>query len=740
MRAGASAFEHSASLGSVIESTERQIQNLREALHALARRQRSFEAGGEGERRAAERLQQVLLDFGTQAWFLLVDRRWPGTRRANLDLILVGPPGVVLIDAKSWAEPSIRGGSLYRGQENVDDEVDKSRRSADAVAEVLAGVGLAPVGVRPVILLVNRKHPAVDLGGVLVLGEESLSSELVRLGGRLDAVQVAQVVEAIDKQCPPAAGAVSAPPTRAVRRPAATEPSVPARADALIEIENIWDAALDAAAREPIESWMTWLHPNQAQLITRRYSGPARIRGAAGTGKTVVALHRARELAKRPGARVLVTSFVRTLPHVHESLFTRLAPDLAGRVEFRSVHSWASRLLRSRGTVISVSSDVAHAAFETAWNDVGAPGALGASTLPKEYWNEEISSVIKGRGLTDVADYLVLQRVGRRTAVREDQRRAVWALYLAYQENLQMAGAHDWEDLLLLALESVRRAPVSPAYTAVVVDEVQDLTCVGLRLLHALVGDAPDGLLLVGDGQQSVYPGGFALPEAGVTVAGRATVLDRNYRNRREIVQAAFEVVSGDLYDDFDADPISGVRDVEIDRDGGIVVRSVTANPSNQERELVRALRAAAESGVRTGDMAVLVPDNLGARRWVAALSSAGVPAALLEDYDGTTSDAVKVGTYHRAKGLEFACVFVPDHDRAVGKRREGESGDAYRERAELEHRRLFVAMTRARDRLWLGSCAPNGATRTRPTDPGRSREWRPPASRHPRDPAAASD
>jgi superfamily I DNA/RNA helicase len=78
----------------------------------------------------------------------------------------------------------------------------------------------------------------------------------------------------------------------------------------------------------------------------------------------------------------------------------------------------------------------------------------------------------------------------------------------------------------------------------------------------------------------------------------------------------------------------------------------------------------------------------------------------LLADYRGTTSDAVKVGTYQRAKGLEFKCVFIPDRDRAVSPRAAEETEDAYRERAELQRRQLFVAMTRARDRLWLGTLA----------------------------------
>jgi len=701
LRAGASAKAHADSLEPLIESTARQIATLQQAMSALRRRQHDFKTGSEGERRAAAAVHQVLVDLNSTDWHLLADRRWPGTRNANLDLILIGPPGVLLLDAKNWKATDIRAGSLWRGQSNEDDALDKSRRAADAVADVLAGLGLAPVAVRPFIILVGRKLAAIELQGVTVVGEKSLNRELVRLPRRLDPTHVAMLTAAVDENCPPAS--VLSPPERRVIRREATEPSEIGSSDALIDAQEIWDAAVEAAAREPIESWMTWLHPAQAQLVTRRYSGPARIRGAAGTGKTVVALHRARELAKLPSSRVLVTSFVKTLPQVQESLFGRLAPDLAARVEFRGLHSWAVRLLRDRGVIVRVSDD-GRRAFEAAWSDVGAPGVLGTSAMPTSYWRDEISHVIKGRGLADVDDYLGLVRVGRRTPLREEQRRAVWELYQTYQQNLRDAGERDWADVMSRALESVQREPVMPAYTAVVADEVQDLSCVGIRLLHAVVGDAPGGLLLVGDGQQAVYPGGYTLSEAGVSVTGRATVLNRNYRNAAEIFNTALEVVRGDLFDDLDADSLPGAREVVVDRHGGFVVSRTTRSFVEQRDELIRALQAAIADGVRSGEIAVLVKTRKDVETWLISLNAAGIAATPLADYNGTASDAVKVGTYQRAKGLEFACVFLPDYDRAVDQQFESETADAYRERAELQRRQLFVAMTRARDRLWLCS------------------------------------
>ena len=124
--------------------------------------------------------------------------------------------------------------------------------------------------------------------------------------------------------------------------------------------------------REPIESWMTWLHPTQAQLTSRSYSGPARVRGPTGTGKTVVALHRARHLASRPAARILMTSFVGTLPNVHRALFERLAPEHTGSVEFVAImHKWAVRLLRQRNVEFTLRTTTdARQVFAETWRNV----------------------------------------------------------------------------------------------------------------------------------------------------------------------------------------------------------------------------------------------------------------------------------------------------------------------------------------------------------------------------------
>ncbi|WP_329302308.1 UvrD-helicase domain-containing protein [Streptomyces sp. NBC_00659] len=155
--------------------------------------------------------------------------------------------------------------------------------------------------------------------------------------------------------------------------------------------------------------------------------------------------------------------------------------------------------------------DKAETTFSLAWKHVGRDSRLAEIDPAPIYWREEIDHVVKGRGITTFEEYATVPRRRRRASLRRPHRQAVWELYEVYESLRIERGVHDFNDVLSLALTEASRHTDRLPYTAVIVDEVQDLTLVGVRLLHALVRDAPNGLLLVGDGQQAVYPGGFRL-------------------------------------------------------------------------------------------------------------------------------------------------------------------------------------------------------------------------------------
>jgi superfamily I DNA/RNA helicase len=455
----------------------------------------------------------------------------------------------------------------------------------------------------------------------------------------------------------------------------------------------------------PIEDWMVYLDPDQQDLVDRTFSGPARIRGAAGTGKTVVALHRARTLASI-GRKVLVTTYVRNLPEVYRQIFARFAPAERQMVEFANVHRWALRYLHRHRVPIRVDPRGADRAWRAACQQVITSGSpLRRAGLSQAYLHEEVEWVIRGRALASLDAYLGLERAGRGTPLSKELRGEVWRLAERYTAELAERGVCDFTDVLLRAHQVVTDLGGEPEYDAVIVDEAQDLTEAALKLLYAIVGDRPNGLLLVGDGQQSIYPGGFNLATAGIQVRGRSYVLTRNYRNTSQVYRFAQAVLDSRGVNEGGDIPEPEIRAVELSRTGQAPALAGAPTLDEHDLALAAAVEAAVDIGTGIGDLAVLVPTNSLAERYTEVIGSLGLPTQPLSEYDGTPNSFVKVGTYQRAKGLEFKQVFLPrlDPDGLREARRADEDDDAYGERLALLRRQLFVAMTRARDAIWIG-------------------------------------
>lgn len=465
---------------------------------------------------------------------------------------------------------------------------------------------------------------------------------------------------------------------------------------------------LDQILAQPIEDWMVFLHPDQRDLAERSFNGPARVTGGAGTGKTVVGLHRAARLAGS-GRRVLFTTYIRTLPPVLSALYDRMG--VPGEVQFTGIHAFAREYLGQSAPPTDVSQ--IDAAFDDAWRKVASHGSsLREIGLPKQYFRDEIAWVIKGRGLStdDREQYLAAPRTGRGTALGSDARGAVWDLYLRYEQRLEARGTRDFEDLLRQARDHARHT--QPSFDSVIVDEAQDLSRVGLEFVHSIVGDETDGLLLLGDGQQSLYPGGHSLGAVGIDVRGRAAVLRVNYRNTAEIVRVADRIVAGRPFDDGDNelaadDPATRFASPR----GGEAPRLVGFDTEDDHDEalLLVVEQWATSDQSAVGDVAVLVPTNSLVRTYIARIADLGLPTLSLADYDGTTQAAVKVGTFKRAKGLEFKHVAIPrcESKQLRDHRLRGEDDATYEERVDRMRRELYVAVTRARDSVWIGHVGP---------------------------------
>lgn len=469
-------------------------------------------------------------------------------------------------------------------------------------------------------------------------------------------------------------------------------------------------------AAAPIEDWMIFLHPEQRAVVQRRFEGPARVRGSAGTGKTVVALHRAVELAKRFRAEerepqpILFTTFIRSLPPVFEHLYERLPGADPTAVHFVHIDKLANAICRDANDRVVTSPRDIDAAFASAWKRVVTPmSPLARSRVTRRYAEEEITAVIKGRGVRNLDEYLAMERTGRRTRFGEPLRLQAWELAQEWDRQMGVRGTISFPDVILRARDHARRRP-SSTYRAAIVDEVQDLTLVGLQLVRALVNgpdgiDRPDGLMIVGDGAQRIYAGGFNLRQAGVETRGRTTVLRVNYRNTQEIIESAMAVAGDESVDDLGDEYARGDADADAAR-RGLKPVLVAARSFNDEIEFIsdRMTDLVGSRAIGFGDMAICTATNRLVDEVKQLLRARDIPCQDLQEYDGVPNDCVKIGTFFRAKGLEFKVVFLPGltEGEFPRSRSPGQDEGEYEEQRSLAISQLFVAMTRARDGLFL--------------------------------------
>ncbi|MBA8989915.1 hypothetical protein FHW23_001161 [Curtobacterium pusillum] len=539
---------------------------------------------------------------------------------------------MVIVDTKAWREVAVHGDRITRGQEDVTDDIARLADLAYSTEAALADIGLAPGEVHAVAALAGQKRMHARVASVDVIGTHDLVGHVTKRGARLSASRVDEVLAAMLTHFPvigddaAAAPQVVVPAAVLPREPAPTPTPAPAPAPTIAALDDeLTDQLLDGVLEAPIEDWMAFLDPAQAKLVRRSFNGPARIRGAAGTGKTVVGLHRAAYLARSTGGRVLFTTYIKTLPRVLEALLEHLAPDMVGRVDFVGVHAFATRLLKERGIAFRAPGLEARLAFDDAWNAIRASSPLRSSRFSRLYWEDEIKHVIKGRGLTRFEQYADLARVGRKHALPLETRQAVWDLYEAYSRGLRERRAHDWEDIVLLARDAVAAVPLE-RYDAVIVDEAQDLSCAMVSLMHHLVGDRTDGLTLIGDGQQTIYQGGYTLGEVGISLSGRGVVLDVNHRNTAEILEFAKEMVADDQFVDIEG--VDGVGDTvsAISRSGPRPAFHRFSSRAEHDRVmLLRLSEVLRLIGTGHGDVGILTATNRQADDVRAVLRDAGV-------------------------------------------------------------------------------------------------------------------
>lgn len=503
-----------------------------------------------------------------------------------------------------------------------------------------------------------------------------------------------------------------------------------------IETDDELRRVLDGSFAE----WRVFLHPEQRRYAYAQTSGAFRLSGGAGTGKTVVALHRARHLAARAGSRVVLSTFTRTLAdnlsrdlRALDATVPQVSLGAAG-VAVRGVDQLALEVLglvpgelRARvGSELlaggALPRPLSDADERQAWADAAGRAELEGDLARPAFLLSEYRMVVLANDLTAREDYLRIARPGRRTRLSRSGRLAVWGAVEVYRRQCALNRTASFAEIAVLAARCADAAAVQDGRRMadhVIVDEAQDLHPGHWRLLRALVDVGADDLFIAEDGHQRIYGEKVVLSRFGIAVRGRSRRLTLNYRTTAQNLRFALGLLTGSDSSDLEGEPEStaGYRSAMLGPEP--VLRSCDGLTEELDAVAQTVRGWLAETGA--DGRSTVEPETVGVltrsaqqRDLVAqGLRDRGLRAHVVTTQQAGRSDAPRLMTMHRAKGLEFSRVVLFGVDRASLPSAHVLAGQADEERTDATDRErflLYVAASRARDALvvvWSGEPSP---------------------------------
>lgn len=476
-------------------------------------------------------------------------------------------------------------------------------------------------------------------------------------------------------------------------------PDAQRRFRTMVDTEEL-ERALDA----PWEKWTVFLHPDQQELVEKDFNGPARVSGSAGTGKTIVALHRAVHVARENSeARVLLTTFSDTLANALKEKLKHLigsTPRLAERLEIHSMDAIAVRLHKFNATNKQLLNR--DKLFELVCkHSQGIEGLRYSAAFIFEEWLQ----VVDAWQINTWDEYKNVQRLGRKTRLAETQRQVLWGIFekvnteLVETNSVSMAGIYlD----LTHSLEEKRNSP----FDFVVVDEAQDISIPQLRFLAALGGNKPNALFFAGDLGQRIFQQAFSWKSLGVDIRGRSKTLRVNYRTSHQIRIQSDRLLGPSVAD---VDGYEDDRSETVSVFNGPQPQIQNFDSSDEEISFVADwVNSLVDEGYEPHEIGIIVRSEKEVDRAIAVVEKINLPYKLLDSYIQLAHGYSAICTMHLAKGLEFRAVVVmacddeiiPSQERIESVADNSDLEEVY----ETERHLLYVACTRARDRLLVTS------------------------------------
>jgi superfamily I DNA/RNA helicase len=422
------------------------------------------------------------------------------------------------------------------------------------------------------------------------------------------------------------------------------------------------EETMAAMLNSPLAQWRVFLHPTQRKLAQGDRSGPVRVLGGAGTGKTVLAMHRAKWLAEQRASiekKVLFTTFTRNLAaDIEENLKTLCSPTLMQKIEVKNLDAWVYGFLRRHKYEHRIIYGRRQGEAAEAWQRALAlqDSKLG---LRSEFYEEELERVVLAQGVSSRDEYRLAKRTGRGVVLTRAKRDAIWPVFEEYRAQLTRRKLKEVDDAYRDAATLMQDKP--QAYTSIVVDETQDFGPQALRMLRAMVPKSTNDLFFVGDGHQRIYSRHRASMSAcGIDIRGRSRKLYLNYRTTEEIRRLAVATLEGCEVDDLDegSDEVKRYKSLS----HGPIPK--TLDFPHIDEALAGLAPLLDESIAAERSVCVIVPSKHDASAVQSSLKTAKISATVIgpDERDKPDSKAVRIATMHRAKGLEFdeVVLFIP--------------------------------------------------------------------------------
>ncbi len=463
------------------------------------------------------------------------------------------------------------------------------------------------------------------------------------------------------------------------------------------------DEELKQALDAPWEQWAVFLHPSQRQVVSQSFSGPARVTGSAGTGKTVVAIHRAAILYRRESeTKLLLTTFSNPLANALSQKLRILIGDedvnrIVPRVTVLPIKQVAEDLftLAHGYTPRLASPEQVRMALKAAADTT----ELSGFTLP--FLVSEWLNVVDAWQVETLETYQTVPRIGRKQRLGAKQRERLWPVFEQARRTLDAQGVFTWPAIFGGVTRYFAGRDNKP-FTHAIVDEAQDLGVPELRMLKAITPAIPDALFFAGDLGQRIFQEPFSWLAIGVDIRGRSRTLKVNYRTSHQIRRAADRLLPS-LVRDADGEEQNRHGTVSVFNGPEPEIR-IYDTPDAEIAGIADWIRQTVADGIAPAEVGLFVRSNDQLARARAAVKAAGHEQLELSERMEQPQGRIAIGAMHLAKGLEYKAIAVMSCDEGILPLRERLASAAdmeeIKEITETERQLFYVACTRARDRL----------------------------------------